>query len=264
MSLPPNLFTDALQRCNRFQPLFQAQDVLGDIINEILDTHPDKLQMRDGDERDLSLLVASALGKGLKTFQAVIRLCALGYGEDALILIRSTINLLINIAYILAAQNPSERVKDFLAFSYQERAKYFRLARGDQQPPWPPPVSPTEVKQRAKAWQDISLAQRADVGFQWHYTQGYRLYSSLEHADAWGLNEYMQVGDEIGPQIGSEESDKLVDLALMHNYCVLADLLLIVCKFFGIDRPDLFAKIRAVWLGLGAGADTEPSQGSST
>jgi hypothetical protein len=228
MSLPPNLFADAHQRYNRFQPLFQAQDVLGDIINEILDAHPDKFQMWDGDERALSLLVASALGKGMKTFQAVIRLCALGYGEDALILIRSNINLLINIAYILAAQNPSER------------AKYFRLARREQQPPWPPPVSPAEVKQRAKAWQDISLAQRADMGFQWHYTQGYRLYSSLEHSDAWGLNEYMQVGDEIGPQIGSEESDKLVDLALMHNYCVLADLLLIVCKFFGIDRPDLY------------------------
>jgi hypothetical protein len=260
MSLPSDLFQDALLRYNRFQRLFQAQDSLGDVINEILDTHTDKLQVREGEERDLSLLVAAALGKGMKTSQAVTRLCLLGYGEDALILIRSNINLLINIAYILV-ENPTERVKDFLAFSYQERVKYLKLAHGVQKLLWPPPVSPAEVEQRARAWKNIPIAQRAEVGFQWHYTQGYRLYSGLEHSDAWGLNEYIQEWNEVGPQIGSEESDEHVDLALLHNYGVLADLLLIVCKFFDVDRPELFAKIRKVWSELGVEASTEASQG---
>jgi hypothetical protein len=263
MSLPSNLFPDALPRYNRFQRLFQAQDSLGDVINEILDTHPDKLQVREGEERDLSLLVSAALGKGMKTSQAVTRLCLLGYGEDALVLIRSNINLLINIAYILL-ENSTERVKDFLAFSYQERVKYLRLAHGVQKPPWPPPVSPAEVEQRAKAWKNIPIAQRAEVGFQWHYTQGYRLYSSLGHSDAWALNEYIQDWNEVGPQIGSEESDKHVGLALVHNYGVLADLLLIVCKFFDIDRPDLFAKLRMVWSGLGTEEGAAPGRGSAT
>ena len=263
MSLPPNPFPDVLPRYRRFERLFQAQDSLGDVINEIFDTQTDKLQVREGQEEDLSLLVIAALGKGMKTSQAVTRLCLLGYGEDALILIRSNMNPLINIAYILA-ENPTERVKDFLAFSYQERIKYLRLAYGVQEPPWPPPVSPAEVEQRAKAWRDIPLAQKADMGFQWHYTQGYRLYSSLEHSDAWGLNEYIQDWDEVGPQIGSEESDKHIDLALVHNYGMLADLLLIVCKFFDIDQAELFERVRKVWSDLGAAVITEPSGGSST
>jgi hypothetical protein len=50
----------------------------------------------------------------------------------------------------------------------------------------------------------------------------------------------------------------------MHNYGVLADLLLIVCKFFDIDRPELFAKIQKMWSELGAEASTEPSRGSPT
>ncbi|KFI23944.1 hypothetical protein [Nitrosococcus oceani] len=93
-----DFFAEDPGRYERFQQEFRAQNILGDCINEIIDQHGDKLELRDGEERDLSLLVASAFfGKAQKTFQAVIRLCALGFGEDALILVRSNINLLINI-----------------------------------------------------------------------------------------------------------------------------------------------------------------------
>jgi Family of unknown function (DUF5677) len=247
VSAPFNLTPDVLPRYYRFQHLFQAQNTLGDIINEIFDDHADRLQVHEDEERDLSLLVPAALGKGIKTFQAITRLCLLGYGEDALVLVRSNINLLINIAYILADTQPTERVKDFLAFSYKERVKYLRLAHGVEIPPWHPPVPPDEVQPRAEALEKVRINQRAQVIPSFHYTQGYRLYSSFEHADAWALSAYIGEWDEMGVIIGSEESDKYIGLALVHSYGILADLLFIFCKFYEIDRRDLFAKIEAMW-----------------
>jgi hypothetical protein len=170
---------------------------------------------------------------------------------------------LIHIAYILAG-NPIERVKDFLAFSYQERIKYLRAC------PWGARAALASTGltccsgPTSKNLERHPLAQNADVGFQWHSAQGYRLYSSLEHSDAWGVNESSQDWNEVGPQIGSEESDKHRDLALVHNYGVLADLLLRVCKFFDIDRAELFERVRKVWSGLGVEEGTEPSRGPLT
>ncbi|MFQ5873699.1 MAG: DUF5677 domain-containing protein [Dehalococcoidia bacterium] len=251
MSFPYDLFPEAQQRYRKFERLFQAQNTLGDAVNTILDKHTDKLKVREGEERDLSLVVAAGLGKAIKTFQAITRLCLMGYGEDTLILLRSNINLLINIAYIVADRQPTERVKDFLAFSYQKRVKYLKVAHGVDQPPWGPPVPPDEVAQRAKAWNGVKIKDRAKALSELHYKQGYQFYSSLEHSDAWALSEYIQDWNEIGPRIGSEEGDKYVDIALIHSYGVLADLLFVVCRYFGIDEPDLFADLKNMWVKLG-------------
>jgi hypothetical protein len=61
------------------------------------------------------------------------------------------------------------------------------------------------------------------------------------------LSAYIGAWDEQGVVIGSEESDKYIGLALVHSYGILADLLSIFCKFFEVDRPDLFAKIESTW-----------------
>jgi hypothetical protein len=167
---PSNMFPNVLPRYYKFQRLFQGQNTLGDIINKILDEHANRFQVHKDEERDLSLLVPAAIGKGIKTFQAIARLCLLGYGEDALILLRSNINVLINIAYILADPHPTERVKDFLAFSYMERVKYLRLAHGVETPPWDPPVAPDELKPRAETWGKVRLEQKAQGIPPLHYT----------------------------------------------------------------------------------------------
>src|SRR5262249_53919759 len=105
-------------------------------MNDIIDQHSDKLKLRDGEERDLSLLLIGSFGKTQKTFQAVMRLCALGYGEDALVLVRSNINLLINMLFILADNEPVKSVKQFKAYSLQERSKYLDVAYSGEQPEW--------------------------------------------------------------------------------------------------------------------------------
>jgi hypothetical protein len=52
-----NLFAEDLGRYERFPEEFRAQTVLGDSINDIVEHHGDKLKPRDGEERDLSLLL---------------------------------------------------------------------------------------------------------------------------------------------------------------------------------------------------------------
>lgn len=94
MPLTPRLFAEAEDRNQRYEQFFRAQDFLGDRINEILEEYNDKMKVRHGSEQNLSLLVVAALGKGMKTFQAITRLCLIGYGEDALGLLRSNINRL--------------------------------------------------------------------------------------------------------------------------------------------------------------------------
>jgi len=87
-----NFFAEDPGRYERFQQEFKAQNILGDLINEVFDQYNSKLNMRDGNERDLSILVAAAFfGKAQKTFQTIMRLCALGCGEDAIVLLRSNI-----------------------------------------------------------------------------------------------------------------------------------------------------------------------------
>src|SRR5437868_5078298 len=118
----PEKEKDAEQRFKRFEELFKAQGRLWDLIGPLID--PGKVQLREDDERDLSLLVGAAFGKALKTFYGVNDLCLMGWGEDAVILVRANINLLINLAYILSDKNPAERASDFIAHSYVERMKY--------------------------------------------------------------------------------------------------------------------------------------------
>ncbi len=252
MSLIPSLFDEASARYNRFKRLFQAQNTLNDLVNEILGRHGDKLKVRKGNEHDLSLIIASALGKGMKSSQAITRLCLLGFGEDALVLLRSNINLLINIAYIVSSESPVECGKDFLDFSYEERVKYLKTAHNVQEVPWKPKASPDEIARRAKSWREPGIAGRAKAIPPFHYGHGYRLYSSLEHSDAFALNDYIGHWNEVGPFIESGPTDKYVDLALVHSFGVIADLLIVVCKYFEIDRPDIFKRLQNIWAELGS------------
>src|SRR6267142_2368879 len=113
-----NFFAEDPGRYERFQKHFITQNIIDDVIDEICEKHSDVLKEREGEERDLSRLISGlCFGKAHKTFHAIIRLCALGLGEDAAILLRSNINLLINIYYILRDDNSVECCKEFSDYS---------------------------------------------------------------------------------------------------------------------------------------------------
>src|SRR5262250_1814483 len=126
-------FADGMsERVERFRGLFDSTARLGDLINAFLDQHEDLMEFRrDDTTRDVGMVVVASFGKALKTFQAIGRLCASGYGEDALLLVRANVNLMINLRYILSAPDPTERVKNFIAYSYAERERLLKHGYGE-------------------------------------------------------------------------------------------------------------------------------------
>jgi hypothetical protein len=246
-----DFFAEDHGRYYRFQQEFKAQNLLGDLINEVFDQYNSQLTIREGEERDLSILVVAAVfGKAQKTFQTITRLCALGYGEDAIVLLRSNINLLINIGFILTDTNPVERAKEFIAYGLQERIKYINLAHGGKLPEWMKNINIEENREKAEKWRKLSIEARAKQLPTLHYTEGYRLYSSLEHADVMELNEYIYKDDDGELLINSAPSDAYLYIALVHNFCVMADFFINVLNYFNIQRLDIVEKIQATWRSL--------------
>jgi hypothetical protein len=99
---------------------------------------------------------------------------------------------------------------------------------------------------RAKRWDDVRISKRAARVPKFHYTTGYAFYSSFEHSDAMALNAYIADWDEVGPRINAGPSDECIEVALGHNATVLADVLDLYCRYFKIDRPDIFEKIQTL------------------
>jgi hypothetical protein len=235
---------DQRQRFGRLKQHFEGGAALWDIVNELLDQH--EIKVRDGDEHDLSLLVGASLGKALKTFDGIHQLCLAGWGEDALILLRSNVNLLINLGYILGDAEPRERAADFIAYSLEARTRYLKQAHGDKKPLWKTQMSDDEVKQRTKRWKATTVETRAGRVPKFHYDVGYRFYSSIEHSDAMALNAYIAEWNEIGPRVHAGPSDDYIEVALSHSVMTLADVLVRYCEYFKIERPDLFERINKI------------------
>jgi hypothetical protein len=240
----PDLEREAAARITRFDKLFRAQERIHDLIGRALDQTP--IRLRDGErEEDLSLVVGASLGKAMKTFAAVRDLCFLGWGEDALVLLRSNVNLLINVGYILGDPDPAERAADLIAYSYLERVKYLKTAHGAEKSSLTPPENdPATLARRAKRWDSIRIKQRAERVPDFHYTKGYALYSSFEHSDAMALNAYISAWDEVGPSVNAAPSDEHIPMALGHNAMVLADVFSLFAAHFGIAQAEVFEEIQ--------------------
>jgi len=89
---------DIEARKARFLRELKAHNLLMDCMTEVLENYEQTIKLRDNQpERDLDLLVAAMHGKGGKTYQAILQLCCSDFGEDALVLLRSNVNLMINL-----------------------------------------------------------------------------------------------------------------------------------------------------------------------
>jgi hypothetical protein len=160
------------------------------------------------------------------------------------------VNLLINLGYILGDDEPIERAADFICYSYVERVNYLKTAH-EAPAPWTPKYSDEELKTRAKRWKSVSIKKRAERVPKFHYTQGYALYSSVEHSDAMALNSYIAAQDEEGTNIHAGPRDDYVEVALGHNVMVLADIVMLYCGYFKIDRPDIKQQLRGLVRSIG-------------
>jgi len=233
----------ASERWRRFPQLFRLQGDVGDRVNQVLDQEGSKIQVRPGEDRLLSGIMGPLLGKAMKTFQAIERLCLLGFGEDAAVLLRSNVNLLVNLAYIVSDPKPNERAREFVADAWFRYTKFMKGAFNVEVDSDKSPLPSKELEPLAERWWKVTIAERAKRLPEHHYKTGYKFYSGIEHSDAIALFGYLSDWNEVGPQIESGPSDSHVEVVLMHSAEVMATVLDYVCRYWGIDRPDIFAEL---------------------
>ena len=248
----PDFLEGVPERRERFRVLFDATTRLGEILNAFLDQHEDIMEFRrDDSKRYLNLIVVLSFGKALKTFQAIERLSVFGYGEDALVLVRTNVNLLINLAYVLSAADPTERVKDFIAYSYSERVRAVKEGYGEVL--WKldlDGMSDEEIKTRTTQWKEKGIADRAKGAPPLHYLRGYRLYSSFEHSDALALDTYATIDKDGLIRIEAGQRDEYVGMALVHSWSVMAEVFIAVCRHFEIEIADTKEELEETWAHL--------------
>lgn len=241
------MFEGAAERYGRFARYFRLQDAVRDGVNRMLREEAGKFRVEDGPRRILSLVVATVLGKALKTFHAVNRLCALGFGEDAAVLLRSNVNLLINLVYIIRDEAPAVRAQEFAAAAWAHHVTTMRMGFQTAVNDADAPLPAAEIPALARAWNRHTIEERARrLPHQHHYNIGYRFYSGIEHSDPLALAGYL-TWKEAGPHIDSGPTDSHIGPVLMHNADVMANVLDYTCQHWGIERPDIFAEMKAAF-----------------
>jgi hypothetical protein len=244
MPLDPSFFRDAAARYERFKDFFDALDEIGVQGTTV------KLVTREGMSVIVSRVMMAALGKAIKTLQAIRALGVSGFGEDAALLLRANINLLINLNYITGDPEPEGKALDFEAYSYSEVTKWVTAAVEDsglQYPHREPPFPSPELERRARRWRDVSIRERAQRTHRVHYEVAYRFYSSFEHCDFFGLGAYIGEENEKVVQINSRPSDWLIELVLGHTFAVTSEILECIWRHFQADTSLAIERMRAAY-----------------
>lgn len=245
---------DKEQRIKRFQREFDATDTLTKHMVVVQQKYNGKLKLRgDLAEKDLDLAVAAMFVKAEKSYEAIFELCARGFGEDATTLLRSNVNLMINLGYILE-EDSVNRASAFVAHGHSEQAKYVRLANKDL-PDNLKELNWDNIEKLAPEWRKINIETKAEKARQkYHYNVGYRFYSSVEHSDAWSVSRYVTDWDAVGPKIAGGPSDILVDIVLPHNVWIMSNIFLQFCAHFEISEPEIEKDLDRNWHTLFGGS----------
>ncbi len=183
--------------------------------------------------RYATLAVGSLYGKARKQMEAVSLLASEGYGEDAMILARSLVNLCIDLGYITADPDQTEpRARRWTAKGRVERREFSKRVGTTS------PDEATADWSKEEAFADEwpkSIEQRAkDAGLESFYNLPYRHGSSFEHSDSWSATSFLDLKvDAVDMLTGP--SDRYIDLALLTLACCAGEIASRFGKFYGFD-----------------------------
>ena len=106
-----DLVKEAAARRRGHEALFDAVAHIDRTVEEIWFGNVGRIRVHGPGQRVLAVL----FGKATKSLDAIRLLCETGFGQDAVILTRSLVNLVINIWYIGSATDQDERALDYNA-----------------------------------------------------------------------------------------------------------------------------------------------------
>jgi len=106
----------------------------------------------------------------------------------------------------------------------------------------------------------VSIETRAQRIPEHHYQTGYRFYSGIDHSDALAVGGYLGEEDDAGRKIESGPSDSHVEAVLAHSADVMANILDFVCRYWKIERQDIFEDLMRQFTAFATegGAPTKP------
>lgn len=200
---------------------------------------------------DKSIFISFCLGKTYKTHKAILILCEAGYGQDAAMLVRSMVELLITLLYILADKTDGRLYRYFDYDWILQRKMYgyaktkphlVELINDRQVNPRDGDNSIEEIETTAKlmmekhnygkSWSEKNIREMsAEVGKDGLYDTMYVLQSQLIHTSPRATNEYIsRAGDKYVVSVGSD--GKWIEESLVSAFDCLYSVLGEVDKFF--------------------------------
>lgn len=186
---------------------------------------------------DKDRFAAFCLGKAYKTHDAILSLCKQGLGQDAAMLVRSLVDLLITLLYILK-DSTDKTMHRYIAHDWIIRKKMYARFKDDPKAkeafeerklnPKPNDNSPEFVEEQAKLaqekykfgnnWSGKNIREMAvGVSREQMYDTVFRLQSQLSHTNPRAVNEYVsEIDSEFVIEIGS--SERWIDEALVSTF----------------------------------------------
>lgn len=177
-------------------------DLLREVKAALLRAHIDQ-------NNSYASLVSFFAGKACKNHEAIVILAERGYGQDAGILLRSLVNLVIN-AYCLA-NGPVTRLERYMDYDWILRSQAAGVPRSaDALARLTPEIRASraalvaEIEKKAReakqkhrydnrGWSGKNIRDMAkEVGVQNYYDYAYRLLSNLEHSNSRSTTAYLE------------------------------------------------------------------------
>lgn len=173
-----------------------------------------KLQLDVTGTSDKDFFTAFVLGKAFKTYEAIGVLCKSGYGEDAFMLARTLLEIMVTTSYVLQDET-DDRLMRYMNHDWVTRKEMYDyiltnpdLLAGfhkeieNGRPNTVPEVEEEYKKVMAKykyrnGWSDKSIKQMSeDINRLDIYSTVYSLQCTIGHTNARSMNEYINLTEE--------------------------------------------------------------------
>lgn len=102
----------------------EEMNILLSLNKQLHDLIEDKLQQDIPDGNNKDFFMAFILGKSFKTYEATGLLCRSGYGEDAFMLARTLLELMVTASYILQ-DDTEDRLMRYISHDWVTRKKMY-------------------------------------------------------------------------------------------------------------------------------------------
>ena len=186
------------------EKLIQSNIALRDIAHRLTQKYQSSGKVPTDNKEMLVLLF---LTKAQKTHAAIMLLCSDGYGQDAVVLSRSILELLITIKYILA-DSTDGRVDRYVSHDWVLRSELYENLKNREELAVIPTEKIQEIKANADAaqkkygykpyggWSDKTMYYMAkEIGEESNFNICYGIQCSFSHSSARSMMEYMKESD---------------------------------------------------------------------